>query len=294
MKPPPFVYHAPHTLDEALSLLTQHGSDAKVLAGGQSLVPMMNFRVAQPAILIDINRIKELAYIKDDSNGVRIGAMTRQRTVERDATIAKCAPLLHETVPHIAHPQIRNRGTIGGSVAHADPAAELPTIMLTLNAKLLAKSQKGERWIDAKDFFAGLFTTALEPNEILAEIQIPDLPARSGYAFEEVARRHGDYAMMGAAATMSLDESGRCKDVRLVFLSVGETPLLSSSAAQVLVGNKPTPELIQSAATDTDITPSSNIHASERYRKHLANVLGKRVLTKAWERAQGAEKTTKN
>ena len=285
MKPPPFTYHAPHTLKEALALLNQHGSDAKVLAGGQSLVTMMNFRVAQPAMLIDINRIKELAYIKDDAGGVRIGAMTRQRTIERDATIAKRAPLLHETVPHIAHPQIRNRGTIGGSVAHADPAAELPTIMLTLNAKLLAKSQKGERWIEAKDFFVGLFTTALEPDEILAEIHIPDLPARTGYAFEEVARRHGDYAMMGAAATMTLDESGKCKDVRLVFLSVGETPLLSSSAAQALIGNKPTHELIQSAATDTDITPSSNIHASERYRKHLANVLGKRVLTKAWERA---------
>jgi CO/xanthine dehydrogenase FAD-binding subunit len=294
MKPPPFTYHVPKTLDEALSLLTQYGSDAKILAGGQSLVPMMNFRVAQPAMLIDINRIKELAYIKDDSNGVRIGAMTRQRTIERDATIAKRAPLLHETVPHIAHPQIRNRGTIGGSVAHADPAAELPTIMLTLNAKLLAKNAKGERWIEAKDFFVGLFTTALEPDEILAEIQIPDLPARSGYAFEEAARRHGDYAMMGAAATMTLDESGNCKDVHLVFLSVGETPLLSSSASKALVGNKPTPELIQSAAANTDITPSSNIHASERYRKHLANVLGKRVLTKAYQRAQGAEKTTKN
>jgi carbon-monoxide dehydrogenase medium subunit len=246
---------------------------------------MMNFRVAQPAMLIDINRIKELAYIKDDSNGVRIGAMTRQRSVERDATIAKRAPLLHETMPHIAHPQIRNRGTIGGSVAHADPAAELPTIMLTLNAKLLAKSQKSERWIEAKDFFVGLFTTALEPDEILAEIQIPELPARTGYAFEEVARRHGDYAMMGAAATLTLDESGKCKDARLVYLSVGETPLLSSSAAQALIGNKPTPELIQSAAADTNIIPSSNIHASERYRKHLANVLGKRVLMKAWERA---------
>jgi carbon-monoxide dehydrogenase medium subunit len=286
MKPPPFAYHAPHTLDEALSLLTQHGSDAKILAGGQSLVPIMNFRVAQPAMLIDINRIKELAYIKTDSNSLRIGAMTRQRSVERDSTIAKRAPLLHETMPHIAHPQIRNRGTIGGSVAHADPAAELPTIILTLNAKLLAKSQKGERWIDAKDFFVGLFTTALEPTEILAEIQIPDLPARTGYAFEEVARRHGDYAMMGAAATLTLEESGKCKDARLVFLSVGETPLLSSSASQALIGNKPTPELIQSAAADTDITPSSNIHASERYRKHLATVLGKRVLTRAYEKAK--------
>lgn len=286
MKPPPFVYHAPKNLDEALSLLNQHSSDAKVLAGGQSLVPMMNFRVAQPAILIDLNKIKELAYIKEGSDGLRIGAMTRQRSVERDAKVANRAPLLHETVPHIAHPQIRNRGTIGGSVAHADPAAELPTIMLTLNAKLLAKSQKGERWIEAESFFVGLFTTALEPDEMLVEIRIPDLPARSGYAFEEVARRHGDYAMMGAAATLTLDESGKCKDVRLVFLSVGETPLLSSFASKVLVGNKPTPELIQSAAANTDIVPSSNIHASERYRKHLANVLGRRVLTKAYERAQ--------
>jgi len=286
VKPPPFVYHAPKNLDEALSLLNQHSSDAKVLAGGQSLVPMMNFRVAQPAILIDLNKIKELAYIKEGSDGLRIGAMTRQRSVERDAKVANRAPLLHETVPHIAHPQIRNRGTIGGSVAHADPAAELPTIMLTLNAKLLAKSQKGERWIEAESFFVGLFTTALEPDEMLVEIRIPDLPARSGYAFEEVARRHGDYAMMGAAATLTLDESGKCKDVRLVFLSVGETPLLSSFASKVLVGNKPTPELIQSAAANTDIVPSSNIHASERYRKHLANVLGRRVLTKAYERAQ--------
>ena len=169
----------------------------KSLAGGQSLVPAMNFRIAQPGMLIDLNRISELSYIHEDRNVIRVGAMTRERQVEIDSSIEKRTPLLYEAAPNIAHPQIRNRGTIGGSIVNADPAAELPVLMLALDARLKAKNSSSERWIDAKDFFVGMFTTALEPDEILVEIELPFMPARTGWSFMEVAPRAGDYALMG-------------------------------------------------------------------------------------------------
>lgn len=289
MKPPSFEYFAPTTTAEALALLAQHGYEAKPLAGGQSLIPTMNFRLAQPGILIDLNPISELAYIRPgDDGGLRIGTMTRQRRVERDPLVAERVPLIHETMPYIAHPQIRNRGTFGGSLAHADPAAELPAVTTALNARFRARSQKGERWLAADEFFVSLFATALEPDELLVEIALPPLPPRSGWAFTEMARRHGDYALVGVAAVVTLDERDRCQQAKLVFLSVGDGPVEAHQAAQSLIGQTPTPEAIRAAAetaAQVDIAPNSDIHASAEFRRHLARVLAQRVLAQAVERA---------
>ena len=291
MKPAPFQYHAPRSLSDALSLLAEHGYDAKPLAGGQSLVPTMNFRLAQPGILIDLNSIPELAYIRLASDGsLHIGAMTRHSTVELDPLVAQHAPLLHETMPHIAHRQIRNRGTIGGSLAHADPSAELPSVMVALDARFRLQSRTDERFVAAADFYQGLFTTDLAPEELLVEIAIPPMPARSGYAFDEVARRPGDYAMVGVAAVVTLDAVGRCADAKLVYLSVGEGPTPAMQAVAALLGQPPSPELIALAANiaaDNDIDPVADIHASAAYRRQLAKVLARRTLTRAFERASG-------
>ena len=189
MKPAPFAYHRPATVEEAVSLLARHGGEAKPLAGGQSLIPAMNFRLARPAVLVDLNRIAGLAGIRPGADGVRIGAMTRQRAVERDATVAQHVPLLAEALPHIAHPQIRTRGTVGGSLAHADPAAELPAVMVALGATFELHSPRGKRSVAAEEFYTGLFTTALAPDELLVEIAIPRAGPRRGSAFAEVARR---------------------------------------------------------------------------------------------------------
>lgn len=292
MKPAPFEYHSPTSIDEALAHLAEHGDDAKLLAGGQSLVPTMNFRLAQPSVLIDLNGVNELFHLDSgEPDGVRIGAMTRQRAVELSSLVAHEAPLVHETMPFIAHPQIRNRGTMGGSIAHADPAAELPAVMLARNARFNVRSSNGARWIPAEDFFTGLFTTALAPEEVLVEIALPALPTRSGWAFREIARRHGDYALVGVAAVVTLDDSGACQDARIVLLSVGDGPILARQAAQLLTGEAPTPAAIEAAsetAASRDIDPPSDIHASAAYRRQLAAVLTRRALTHACERAQGS------
>ncbi|RLT33302.1 MAG: xanthine dehydrogenase family protein subunit M [Chloroflexi bacterium] len=289
MKPAAFDYFAPKSIEEALALLAEHGYDAKPLAGGQSLVPTMNFRLAQPAVLVDLNGIDELFFIREGGDGLRIGAMTRQRTVERSPLVQHRAPLIHETMPHIAHPQIRNRGTFGGSLAHADPASELPALAVTLNARLRVQSSRGERWVAAKDFYLDLFATDLQPDELLVEIAIPDLPAHTGWAFDEVARRHGDYAMAGAAATVTLAEDGTVTGARLVYLSVGDYPTEAFQAQALLIGEVPSPAVIRSAAETAaaqDINPGSDIHASADYRRHLAKVLAGRVLNRAVERAK--------
>ncbi|HYU30624.1 MAG TPA: xanthine dehydrogenase family protein subunit M [Thermoanaerobaculia bacterium] len=291
MKPAPFDYLAPESLDAALEALARHGGDAKLLAGGQSLIPVMNFRLAQPAVLIDLNRLRELDQIRaDDDGGLRIGAMTRQRTLERDPRIAERAPLLHEAVPFIAHPQIRNRGTLGGSLAHADPAAELPAVAVALRARLRLRRAGGERWVEARDFFAGLLTTALEPDEILVEVALPPPAPRSGWAFLEVARRHGDYAQVGLAAGVSLDDAGRCREARLVYLSVGDRPVEAREAARLLEGTTPSDETVAAAAdkaSQDEMDPTGDIHASADFKRHLARVLTKRVLRRAFARAKG-------
>lgn len=293
MKPAPFGYHRPQSVEEVTGLLAQYGSEAKVLAGGQSLIPAMNFRLARPAVLIDLNGVPELSYIKAaNGSGLRIGAMTRQRAVERSPEVAARAPLLHEAMPFIAHPQIRNRGTVGGSLAHADPAAELPAVAVALNARCRVVSRRGTRTIAAGEFYTGLFSTALSPDEVLVEVEVPAPPRRSGWAFTEVARRHGDYALVGIAVHVTLDERGRCAGARMVLLSVGDGPVLAGEAARSLEGQAPSAGVIRQAAelaATRDVDPPRDIHASAAYRRHLVAVLARRALTLAFERAAASE-----
>jgi CO/xanthine dehydrogenase FAD-binding subunit len=289
MKPAPFEYHAPDSLEQALDLMSQHVGEGKILAGGQSLVPAMNFRIVQPSILIDLNRLAELSFIREEGQAIRIGAMARERHLEFDASIAKRIPLLTEATPFIAHPQIRNRGTIGGSIVNADPAAELPVLMLALSARLKAKNLAGERWIDAHDFFAGMFTTALEPDEILVEIELPFMAPRTGWSFMEVAPRAGDYALMGVAALVTLDETGKCEQAKLVYLNAGDGPMEAKEAAKTLQGENLNDKVIESAAvlaSEQEITPFGNMHASPEFQRHLANVLTKNALKQAMQRAE--------
>jgi carbon-monoxide dehydrogenase medium subunit len=248
----------------------------------------MNFRVVQPGMLIDLNGVAELGYIREERDHFRIGAMTRERQLEFDPSLAKRVPLLHEAAPHIAHPQIRNRGTIGGSIVNADPAAELPVLMFALNARLKACTSTGERWLGAKDFFVGMFTTALEPDEILVEIELPFMPARTGWSFLEVAPRAGDYAMMGIAALVTLDDAGMCQGAKLVYLNAGDGPIEAREAAALLKDRELDDDVIHTAAevaSNQEISPFGNIHASVDYQRHLANVLTRKALKIARQRA---------
>jgi carbon-monoxide dehydrogenase medium subunit len=292
MKPAPFAYHRPRSLDEALALLAEHGSAAKPLAGGQSLIPAMNFRLATPAVLIDLNAIAELAYVSaDTAGGLRVGAMTRHRTVERSDVVRREAPLVHEAMPSIAHAAIRTRGTIGGSLAHADPAAELPAVMLALDARIGVRSRRGAREISAAEFFTGLFSTALAAGELVTEVAIAPMKeggSRRGSAFLEFSRRRGDFALAGVAVSVALDDRGRCAQARIALLSVGDRPMLATEAARALVGERPSPEAIRAAAAtaaEREIDPSTDIHASSRYRRQLASVLTRRALERAFVRA---------
>lgn len=289
MKPPPFDYYAPTSLDEALAHLAEYGYDAKALAGGQSLIPMMNFRLAQPAVIVDLNTVAELSYIRPDENGgVLVGAMARHKMVERHPLIADRAPLVYETMPQIATSQIRSRGTIGGSLAHADPSAEMVCVSVALGGRFRLQSQSGERWVPASEFFLGLFTSVLEPEELLVEIHLPAMPVRSGWSLKEVARRPHDFCLIGVAAMVTLDEQGLCDQANMVFLSAGDGPMQAHQAAEVLKGQEPTQEVIRAAAEKAaaeDIDPSSDIHATQEFRRHLANVLARRALSEAYERA---------
>jgi len=262
MKAPRFAYARPASIAEALALLQKHGDDARVLAGGQSLVPMLNFRLAAPKVLVDINRIESLAGIKVTKSFVRIGALTRHVELERSADVAKHLPLVAAAVPHIAHPAIRNRGTFGGSCALADPAAELPACALALQAAFVVAGKKGERRIAAGDFFKGLYATALKPGELLVAAEFPLPEPGCASAFGELARRHGDYAMVGVAAHRST------KDLRAAFFGVGDRP-------QVVEAD--TVEGILSKI-DTGLAPRGDLHASAATKLHLAKVLAGRVL----------------
>jgi carbon-monoxide dehydrogenase medium subunit len=287
MKPAAFEYFQPETIDEALALLSEHGSDAKPLAGGQSLIPAMNFRLASPAVLVDLNALDSLAYI-DQGATLRLGAMTRQRSIERSETVKTHAPLLAEAMPFVAHAAIRNRGTIGGSLAHADPAAELPAVMLALDARFELQSSAGSRTIAANDFFVGLFATAIQPGEVLTHIELASPLPDTGYAFLEISRRHGDFALVGVATAVTLTADKRCAGARIALLSVGDRPMLAERGSAVLKGELPTADAIAAAAETAareDIDPPSDIHASAKYRRQLATVLTRRALTRAFERA---------
>ena len=288
MKPAAFVFLRATSLESALALLHEH-PDAKPLAGGQSLIPAMNFRVACPSALVDLNAVRELEEIsRTPEGGLRIGAMTRHVSVERSELVREFAPLLHEAMPHVAHPQIRSRGTLGGSLAHADPSAELPAVMVALSARFCLQSRAGERWVAAGEFFTGLFATALVPGELLTAVEIPARAANSGSAFLEIARRHGDYALAGVAAQVVLDASGRFAAARVALLSVGDGPELATVGAS-LVGEETSTAVIAAAAESVrgEVDPPTDIHASAEYRRQLASVLTRRALTAAAQRARG-------
>ena len=285
MKPAKFDYHDPRTLDEALSLLAQFGDQARPLAGGQSLVPLMNFRLIRPAHLIDLNGVKELSYINVDNGSLCIGAITRQRDLERAASVAERWPLLQEAASYIGHVQIRNRGTVGGSLAHAFPSAELPVAMVTLDASFALRSKANQRTARAEDFFLSYMTTTLQSDELLTEISIPAPPANSGWSYQEVSRRHGDFALAGAASLVSLDPSGAIQYARLTL--TGATPIRAHEAEEFLLGERPSETLFRDAAQRAaeNLEQDSDIHASAEYRRAACAVLARRAFMQAAARA---------
>ena len=285
MKPAPFEYRAPRSLDEAVAALQAGGDEAKLLAGGQSLIPLMNFRLAHPSLLVDLNRVAELAYIKPSRGGVAIGAMTRQVAVERNAYLVQTQPLLKEATGWVGHPAIRSRGTIGGSLAHADPAAELPAVAICLDAQLRVVGPRGQRSIAADDFFQGYLTTALAPDEILVEAWLPALAPATGQAWLEFARRHGDFALVGVAASISM-RNEQVSDARVVLTGVNGKPVRVREAETILLGGTVADRVGAAAdAARTAIDPPADIHASKEYRAHLAGVLTERAIRLAAERA---------
>lgn len=288
MKPAAFDYFAPESLDEAVALLGRHGQRAKVLAGGQSFAPMANFRVLRPEVVIDLNRIAALGYIRESGGGLAIGAMTRHRAVERSELVAKRCPLIASAVPNIGHAVIRNRGTVGGSLSHADPAAEWPVVAMALGATMVARSARGERQIPAADFFVGLLTTALDADEILTEIRFPVVPARTGAAFLEVSRRHGDFALVSAGAQVTLSASGTVEEARLALGGVGAGPFEANALAARLAGTKAQDNDIDALANGVSqsLEPMNDLHASSAYRTEVAAVLVGRAVRAALARAK--------
>jgi len=287
VKPPVFEYVAVASTEEALVELADHGEDAKLLAGGQSLMPLLNMRLAAPGRLVDLNRVGSLSYIVERAGAVAIGAMTRQRAVERSGLIAARVPLLAEALPWVGNTAIRNRGTIGGSLAHADPAAELPGVAVCLDARFTVRGTAGERTLAARDFFRSYLATALAPTELLTEVWFPSLLPGSGSAWIEFARRHGDYALVGVAAVVTLDGS-TVSEARLALVGVDGVPVRPAAAERLLVGAPLSPESMAAAADSVrrSIEPSGDVHATAAYRRHLAGVLIVRALTRAGERAR--------
>ena len=286
MKPPAFDYIAADSIAMAVEALAQAGDDAKIIAGGQSLVPMLNFRMLRPSILVDINRIAGLDVIAETGEAIRIGALTRHYQLETSALIARHLPVLSCAMTHVAHLAIRNRGTIAGSLAHADPAAELPMMALLLDAELRVASASGERTIAARDFFLGALTVDLAASEIITGIVLPKLPRRTGWGFEEVARRHGDFALAAVAATLTMS-GGAIEQARIALTGVGPTALRATEAEGLLIGRTLEPDLASRviAAVRATIKPETDLHASSDYRRHLAGVLTGRALAAAWRRA---------
>ncbi|GAB6876543.1 FAD binding domain-containing protein [Thermaerobacter litoralis] len=290
MKPPRFAYHDPRSVDEAVALLGRYGGDAKVLAGGQSLVPLLNFRLARPAALIDINRIPGLDGLQVAGDRLEVGALVRHRQVERSPAVRRHCPLLAEAVEWVGHPAIRQRGTLCGSLAHADPAAELPAVWVALDGTLRVRGPAGEREIPAGAFFLTYFTTTLAPEELVVGASLPVLPPGAGWAFVEVARRHGDFALAAVAATVALDADGRIAGARLGLAGVGPVPFRATRAEACLAGRLPGEEAWREAAAlvEDEIEPESDLHASAAYRRQLAGVLVRRALEQAARRAAPA------
>ncbi len=286
VKPAPFRYHAACSVAEAVAALRAGGADAKLLAGGQSLMPMANFRLLRPSVLIDINRIPDLGTITRTAEGLRIGALARHVAVETSPLVAEMFPVLAHAMTHVAHPTIRNRGTFGGSLAHADPAAELPMLALLLDAQLTIASVSGPRTTPARAFLLGPLATSLAPDEMLTGIDLPALPHGTGWGFEEVARRHGDFALAAVAVTLRA-ERGAVADLRIALTGVGDTALRVPAAEAMLNGRPPDTAAVAAcvAAIRAAVTPTTDLHASADYRRHLAGVLAARAIAAAWHRA---------
>jgi carbon-monoxide dehydrogenase medium subunit len=289
VKPPPFDYVAAGSLDEALAALTEHGDEAKLLAGGQSLVPLLAFRLARPGVLVDLNGVGGLDGLALEDGALVLGAMARQRDVERLPGLRERCAMVPEAIEHVGHVAIRNRGTVGGSLAHADPAAEWTALALALDAELELTGPSGRRTVAAGDFFVSYFTTVLAPDEVLTRIRLPLPNGRSGSCFLELSRRHGDFALAGVGALVTLAGDGTAADVRLGLIGVGDRPVRPAAAESALRGRVPDGEAIAEAAAAVggEIEPSGDIHASAEYRRHLATVLTRRALATAVERARG-------
>jgi carbon-monoxide dehydrogenase medium subunit len=287
VKPAPFEYLAPTSLEQALRVLGERGDEAKVLAGGQSLLPLLNMRLARPSLLVDLNRVAELAYVEAVDGALRIGAMTRQRTAERSEAVATHAPLLRDAVRWIGHPAIRTRGTIGGSLAHADAVAELPCALVALEGTLVAHRRTVARSIAAADFFQSVFTTALAPDELLVEVRVPVQPPRTGWAFIELARRHGDFAIVGVGALLTLDARGQIAGARLAYAGAADRPVRAERAEAALIGQPPTEATFAAAAQQAAemLDPPSDLHGSADYRRTIAISLTRRALATAAARA---------
>ncbi len=288
MKPPVFEYFAPKSLDETLTLAERYASTHKLLAGGQSLVPAMNMRLIRPEQLIDLNGVPDLAGISETDDYVAVGAMTRHRELEFSDTVRRKLPLLAEALPLIGHVQIRNRGTVGGSICHADPAAEIATVWTALGGDAVVVGVRGERTVPVEELLVSVFTTSLEPGEILTSVRFRKPAAPSGAAFSEVARRHGDYSLASAAVSVSVKE-GRIADPRIALGSVAAQPVRATDAERLLVGAEPTDEVFTAAAAAVagQLDPWSDVHASEDYRRHVASVLTRRCLALAVSRVDG-------
>jgi aerobic carbon-monoxide dehydrogenase medium subunit len=287
MKPAKIDYFDPRSLEEALALLEAHQGEGKVLAGGQSLVPLLNMRLARPGIVVDINRIEELNYVRESDGGVAVGAIARQRALQTEKLITERIPILREAAYYIAHPQIRSRGTICGSIAHADPAAELPALALALQAEMVLTSVKGARTVRAESFFQSFFTTALQANEILTEVRFPAPPKDTGWSVLEISRRHGDFAIAGIVAGLSLESNRQeIAQARLVYFGVGPTPIRVKAAEDALVGQAAAEAAFEAAAQSAkqNIDPSNDIHATEEYRRAVAATLTKRALRAALQK----------
>ena len=291
MRPPPFSYADPSTVDEALGLLAEHGDDAGILAGGQSFVPLLNFRLARPDVVVDINRIAALAYIEQQDGVLEIGALTRHRAVERSALVRETCPLLSEAIAHVGHAQVRNRGTIGGSLAHADPAAELPAVVTALDGRLRLRSAGGERTLAPGDFFMGSLATAIEPGEMLVAVELPAWPEGTATCFSEFSRRQGDFALAGAGAVLAFDDDGRVERAGLALMGVGDRPFDGAAIANELLRGEKTNEAAVRAVAErvaSSVEPASDLHAPADYRRHLAGVLTRRALLGAVERGAAA------
>ncbi len=286
MKLPYFEYQAPATVAEAVDLLTKHQDEASVLAGGQSLIPLLALRLARPALLIDINGLGELSGVSVTDGQVAIGAMTREYVAEGSGTVTETVPLLAAALPLIGHEAIRSRGTIGGSLAHADPAAELPAVALALDAEFVVRGEAGERVIPAAEWFEGYLTTARSAGEILTEVRFPAAAPGTGVAFQEVARRHGDFAIVGLAASLTF-AGGAISDARLAFAGVSDVPVRAAAAENLLVGERPSAELFAEAAmrATADLDPPADLHGSADYRRKVAAALVRRGLQAAADNA---------